>query len=89
MTAHHTSRGAGLGLTFVRPATSFLFFTASQSSLRNCMERLAANCGDQDARQGWGWLSDEQGGALDQRSQQRSPGCREPELVGKENQEGN
>lgn len=53
------------------------------------MERLAANCGDQDARQGWGWLSDEQGGALDQRSQQRSPGCREPELVGKENREGN
>ena len=60
----------------------------SQSSLGTCARRLAVSCGGQDARQGWGCLSAEQGRSLGRQSQQRRPGCREPELVCKENQEG-
>lgn len=42
------------------------------------------SCGGQDARQGRGWLSAERGRALGQQSQQRRPGCRKQELVGRE-----
>lgn len=71
MSTHHSSKRADLGLTFVRSVTP------SSQPINLLLEIYGESYGGQDARQGWDWLSAEQGRALGRWSQQRRPGFRE------------